>query len=422
MDRTPPPPRRLHTPPAPLHALSDSYEPYSPRRSTRVAAQRDIHRHRHPSSHESERARRDVTPTATSKRRATARINNFTLSPPSSPISSPQYRSPRSMKRKQPDAGALDSEPELAAPSTARRLVKQTGLLPTPSETPRKRPLETEASLKKTARVLFPQRPANIEEAMPTPRKSRKKELFTLESFANASEDKSEKIQIFTDSKERIPEHDDEEDNPFVSKKAKAKAVPQRSQRAVAESNMVKETINRDEGMVYMFRGRKVFRKYHDAPSPDISGVEEELEDNTLPTNQRMLRRTIGVEAQRPLRRSTVKPRLLFQEEIKEQRRKNGEVTDDEEADTEIEAPAETPSRKRGKHVVPDPEPNTPPPTVRKVKREISFESWSRVKSAHSSSGSVRESKKRSGGPLERGPAKHARSDMSTPASSLGSV
>jgi len=427
-----------------------------------VAAQRDIHLHQ--GSQQSARARRDITPTATYKRKATARTNNnFTLSPPSSPVSSPPLQSPRSMRRRQPEASALDSEAEAAAPWTAHRLPNKQmvrnllhcarhacccstysidthllqSLLPTPSDTPRKRPLVEEASLKKTARVLFPARPANIEEVMPTPRKSRKKDLFTLESFANAGDEPAEKIQIFTDSKERVPEQDDEEDNPFITKKgkAKAKAVPQKSQRAVADSARVQETIDRDEGMVYLFRGRKLYRKFHD--SPEGSGGEDTLEDfSALPTNERLLRRNVGVEAHRPLRRSTIKPRLLFEAEIKERKRQNGEPTDDEEADTEIETPAKTPSRRKGKVA----QPATPPPTVRKPKRgmskrshpptgaasndssEISFEGWSRVKSAHSSGESVRESKKRGGEPLERGGAKQARSEKSTPATSFSSI
>lgn len=116
MERTPSPPRRLHTPPAPQHG--DNYEPFSPRRSTRVAAQRDLHLHH---EHNSPRARRDVTPTASSKRKATARISNFTLSPPSSPISSPQHRSPRSTRRAHPEAPALDSDSDHMAPTPARR-------------------------------------------------------------------------------------------------------------------------------------------------------------------------------------------------------------------------------------------------------------------------------------------------------------
>lgn len=275
---------------------------------------------------------------------------------------------------------------------------------------------------------------------MPTPRKSRKtKNLFTLESFANA-EETSEKIQIFTDSKERIPERDDEEDNPFITKKGKgkAKATPQKSK---ARSEQVQETIDRDEGMVYLFRGRKLYRPFHNHPPSGASEGDDGLEDySTLPVEERNLRRYAGVEAQRPLRRSTIKPRLLFQEEIKERKRQNGEVTDEEEADTEIEAHVETPSRRKGKTAALVPQPTTPPPTVRKVRRgmfkhpnlqydaasndrsEISFESWSRVKSAHSSGEPVGASKKRSGPTLERGGAKQARSERTTPSSSFQSV
>jgi hypothetical protein len=313
-------------------------------------------------------------------------------------------------------------------------------MLPTPSETPRKRPLQTEASLKSTARVLFPARPATIDEVVPTPRKKRNtKNLFTLESFANASDEPAEKIQIYTDSKERIPERD-EEDNPFIVKKgkAKAKATPQKPKRIDARAEQMKQATDREEGMVYLFRGRKVFRKFHDSVPSNGSNASDGEE---LPVEDRLLRRQIGSEAHRPLTRSTVKPKLLFREEIKERNRQNRDDEDDEEADTEIES-APTPSRRKGKAVMHAPQPmmeTTPPPTVRKPKRgmfhrspyvdaatndstEISFDSWSRVKSAHSSGGSVRTSKKRSGEPLEREADKRARSEKSTSFMSIDSV
>lgn len=462
MERTPSPSRRLHTPPAPIHGFADSYEPYSPRRSTRVAAQRELHSH-HAPSHGNPRSRRDVTPTASSKRKATARISNFTLSPPSSPIASPQQRSPRTQRRAHFEANPLDSESDLPAPTPARRLqsamakvnksnysTRRTsnnlqGMYPTPSETPRKRPLQSEASLKSTARVLFAARPATIDEVMPTPRKSRKtKNLFTLESFANASDEPAEKIQIYTDSKERVPEVDDEEDNPFITKKdkGKARATPQKSKKLDARSEKMKEKAERDEGMVFLFRGRKMFRKYQDAAPSDDSQASDEGEEE--PLEDRMMRRQVGSEARRPLTRSTVKPRLLFQEEIKERNRVNGIEEDDEEAETEIEAHVQTPSRRKGKAAAQITQPTleaTPPPTVRKPKRgtshptyphaeaavdqssEISFDSWSRVKSAHSSAGSARTSKKRSGEPLEREPEadKRARSEKSTSSMSIDS-
>tara|TARA_R110002003_G_scaffold121_37_gene10945 strand:+ start:5081 stop:6061 length:981 start_codon:yes stop_codon:yes gene_type:complete len=319
------------------------------------------------------------------------------------------------------------------------------GMLPTPASAPRKRALQTEASLSSTARVLFPPRHATIDEVVPTPKKSRKtKNLFSLESFEqNALGESSEKIQIFTDSKERIPTRDDEDDNPFVTKKGKGKArvTPQKSKKVDARTEAMSQAAARDEGMVYLFRGRKVFRKFHDGPPSNASATSQD--DQELPLEERLLQRQIGHEARRPLTRSSIKPRLLFQEEIKERNRQNGHDEDDEEADTEIETLVATPSKRKGKpviHLTEAPGEATPPPTVRKPKRgmlihesllnhaatndpkEISFDSWSRVKSAHGSGSSTRETKKRSGEPLEREADKRARSEHSTSSMSLDNV
>ncbi len=127
MERTPSPPRRVHTPPAPMYG--DTYEPFSPRRSSRVAAQRDSHLHLH-REQTSPRTRRDITPTASSKRSA-ARANPFALSPPSSPVSPPpqqqqQLRSPRSTRRAPLELNPLDSDSDHAAPTPARRFLAAT--------------------------------------------------------------------------------------------------------------------------------------------------------------------------------------------------------------------------------------------------------------------------------------------------------
>jgi hypothetical protein len=126
-------------------------------------------------------------------------------------------------------------------------------MLPTPAKTPKKRVVQEEA-IASTARVLFPGRPATVEEAMPTPRKGRKsmKNVFTLESFAEQM-DETEKIEIYTDSKERVPTHDEEEDNPFVTKKGKrkAKATP-KARKTDVKTVRMEDAVNRDEGMVYI--------------------------------------------------------------------------------------------------------------------------------------------------------------------------
>ncbi|KAK1911794.1 hypothetical protein P3342_013099 [Pyrenophora teres f. teres] len=421
MERTPSPPRRVHTPPAPMYG--DTYEPFSPRRSSRVAAQRDSHLHLH-REQTSPRTRRDITPTASSKRSA-ARANPFALSPPSSPVSPPpqqqqqqqQLRSPRSTRRAPLELNPLDSDSDHAAPTPARRFLAATmapGMLPTPAKTPRKRRVDDVSS---TARILFPtNRPSTIEEAMPTPRKSRKtKNLYTLESFADQMNENTEKIPIYTDSKERVPTPGAQtEENPFLSKKgkAKAKAAPSKPRKADKRTVKMDEAVNRDEGMVYIFRGRKVFRKFHDDPP---SGASDAEQDDDLSADDRQVRRQIGREARRPLTRSSIKPRTLFVQEIKERNLANGIVSEDEEATTDIEAPTvATPSRRKGKGVqVPSLE-TTPPPTVRKFKKEISFDSWSRVKSSHSSSSSSKGTKKRGGEPLEHASAsKRARTRSS---------
>jgi len=310
-------------------------------------------------------------------------------------------------------------------------------MLPTPAKTPRKRALQSEASLNATARLLFQPRPVTIEDAVPTPRKMRKtKGLLSLEDSGRDEGAPSEKIAIYTDSKERIPTLDEDDENPFVTKKGKAKAVPRKAINDEAQVPKTTEVADRQEGMVYLFRGRKVFRKFHDDPLTDASD-----DDRDLPIDEKLLRRQAGPAARRPLTRSSIKPRLLFQAEIKQRNLENGIDEDDEEAETEIEAPVATPSRRKGKAPVPPIESAreaTPPPTVRKPKRgtlhdlhercmsahestEISFGSWSRVKSAHSSGGSVRETKKRSGEPLGRDVDKRARSEHSASSMSLDS-
>lgn len=262
MNRTPSPPRRVHTPPAPLHG--DNWEPFSPRRSTRVRvaaqAQRGLH-HEQTDGARTPRTRRDVTPAASS-RKPVARAANLTLSPPSSPTSSPpKHRTPHSTRRSLfPATTAFESDSDQPLPTSGRRFLASMapGSLPTPAKTPRKRALHSEASIKPTARVLFPtSRPATIDEV--TPRKARKftKNLYSLSSFEENAES-SEKIEIFTDSKERIPTADeDDEENPFVIKKGKAKAkakakpAPQRRKKD-ARSEDMEEAANRDEGIVYI--------------------------------------------------------------------------------------------------------------------------------------------------------------------------
>jgi len=111
-------------------------------------------------------------------------------------------------------------------------------------------------------------------------------------------------------------------------------------------------------------RGKKTFRKFEDdAPS-------NEAGDGTWSSGDE-LRRKAGTPASGRLTRSSVKPRLLFQEEIQRQRLENGDDEDDEEAITDIEVPVATPSRKTQKSVpIIAAQEATPPPTHRVKRRE----------------------------------------------------
>lgn len=115
-----------------------------------------------------------------------------------------------------------------------------------------------------------------------------------------------------------------------------------------------------------------MFRKFHDDHPSDAPTEEDEASGDDL-----QLLRQAGPEARRPLTRSSIKPKLLFQEEIRQRKLENGEVTEDEEeAVTDIETPIATPSRGKGKMIMSiadSLQEATPPPTVRKVKRGMSF-------------------------------------------------
>jgi hypothetical protein len=189
--------------------------------------------------------------------------------------------------------------------------------------------------------------------------------------------------------------------------------------------------------LIYYSRGKKVYRKFHDGPASNASDEVPEFSGDEV-------RRNVGHEAHRPLTRSAIKPRLLFQEEIKAKRQQEMGPDDiDEEAVTDIEVPIATPSNRKARKVVSAGTPSirrqeaTPPPTVPKTRRtylnfdpdamdvddetEISFDSWSRVKSASRESSSTRGATKRSGDTLESTTEKRTRSEQSS-AMSIDSI
>ncbi|KAF2085009.1 hypothetical protein K490DRAFT_68210 [Saccharata proteae CBS 121410] len=365
MATTPPPPRRVHTPPTPLHgAKDDEWLPYSPRRSNRVAAQRVRHdeeqfetAHMTPAT---KRVYRTTMREGTPARSNASSQASQAISPPVSPTASPLKQF---SVKKRGQRYPLDSDSDLdSAASRLDPFAPSSSLLdvtmgdnmplPTPAKTPRKRPAQNQSSLNSTARVLFQSRPATIDEVMPEPRKTRKGNkhaAFSLGSFADECEGNGSKIEIYTDSKERVPSPGTADENPFLSnykpkqnKKAKA-SKPKRQ----ADVEM-EEAVKNNEGFISTFRGKKFLRRFSETESGSDT-------DNSMPgrgTNTSHPRRMHVPSDFEPahtgrLTRSSIKPRLLFPNEAQRREREEREArqlqhtaTDaDEEATTDIEAP-----------------------------------------------------------------------------------
>lgn len=143
----------------------------------------------------------------------------------------------------------------------------KTGSIPTPRKTPRKRAVKHDEQVSSTARVLFPSLHSNLEETTTSPRKLRKgkKQIaFSLEDLAEErNRGSGEKMEIYTDSKERVPDADegDDEQNPFAVRKSGRKTRPSRlsdsatRKRSVTQSGMseqIDQAVANDEGLVYV--------------------------------------------------------------------------------------------------------------------------------------------------------------------------
>ncbi|KAL5315532.1 hypothetical protein ACEPPN_016400 [Leptodophora sp. 'Broadleaf-Isolate-01'] len=345
--RTPEPPSSIRTPGTPRLGYDDNYQPYTPRKSARVQ----------------QRSRDAQTPppptrrTHSSNNASTPKLSTL----PSSPQTASKKRTPRnslsSGGRRVSGALTFDSMTSAAAslglptPTTTRKTnvesssaLRNNGMLPTPAKTPNERPTQIAPAVRSIARNLFPVRSGSDEEVMPSlKKKGRKYKGFTLDSF-EADEDTTP-IQIFTDSHDRVPEVDLSPENPFYGESSRS--IPEPTKRSSKRRKVtvpgegehtVEELEQREDGLVYVFRGKKVFRKFGDGDDEmketssliDESESEDEVEgDSSLTRNLR-----------RPLTRSSIKPRLLFptaeQSRARETRSHN---TEDEEADTDIEEP-----------------------------------------------------------------------------------
>ncbi|KAI9874622.1 MAG: hypothetical protein M1830_009545 [Pleopsidium flavum] len=455
MATTPPPQQAANTPPTPLHgAKYDTYQPYSPRKSTRSTVKRNLRFEQTPpppsSSHNLRSSSSSTSPKFT--RLNLSKPPNHTFSPPSSTQSSPQKK----IAKKIGGSGRITRSGDFASQSLTTTtttlelaphhhsgnlslshsaITTAADMLPTPAKTPRKRPTQPAAALKTTARVLFPTDPAPAVDALPSPKKKAKKGRryngFSLDSFTGEEGNNGDdgRIAIFTDSKDRVPELDQSEDNPFYVKKGHGEITSGQSSTAISKrkklgngtikDEKIEQALHRDDGMVYVFRGKKVFRKFE-----DDADEWDESEITAASTSPRL----------RPFTRSSIKPRLLFETEEQRQARTAKAVLVDEEAITDIEEQVEvgdsemtdvagdtdaeslvTPSKdtftpasppasgrvtRKSVKEAPAPEPVQYVRTGTKSVKKISpFDSWQRSKSGV---GLVGKGKKREGDVIER--------------------
>ncbi|PSK55908.1 hypothetical protein B9Z65_4786 [Elsinoe australis] len=318
---TPPPAQRLHTPPTPLHGSKyDNWAPYSPRRSSRVQEkQRQDFIASPPSAARGNSKSHALLKVTSTPKRSRVRLESQethqTLSPPCSPnVHQQQAQSGASITQE----GELTVDDLFGYDGSSDRVQAPEGMLPTPRKTPRRRDVNS------TARIINfrPHAPADV---LPTPRK--RKNRVTLDSPQDSPS--SSRINVFTDSQDCLPEMDHSDDNPFVGPRQTTRAGRKRKDRRNDDERTMDRLVQEGKGMIFMFRGKKIFRPYEEHQPT----AEEEEPDHRYRNQNSRIRSAAGHTADRPLTRSSVRPRLLFTDEEQHDEMHNS----DEEALTDIE-------------------------------------------------------------------------------------
>lgn len=312
-------------------------------------------------------------------------------------------------------ASTLSAHHKPKASATASRST----MLPTPAKTPQKQPdAKAQANVRAIARNLFS---TDVDDT-PKKRKPKKYTGLTLDSFT--AEDIEEPIEIFTDTRDRVPDADNNAENPFYTTRPAATEPepPKKRSRGKQVSipgegkQSMDDALQRDDGIVYVFRGKKIFRKFSSNEDLDSASEADDEVDAELGSAKES-------RQQRALTRSSIKPRLLFPTASKG---KDVEMTttEDEEAVTDIEDHAlvdvekedqmEAPATPKGivakkpqTPVAPRFAPASPPSTVRATrastrlnaedtpirpaKPRSPFDSWRRSKGRSGGHGQKRE-------------------------------
>ncbi|POS85949.1 hypothetical protein EPUL_003573 [Erysiphe pulchra] len=333
LDLSTPPPLTIRTPNTPQFGFYDNYKPFSPRRSARLAQRQllfqktatpsyyDFHSNRTPSQRPVNlvASSNNAYPTPTRKLSGKHTSGNS-----GSNISRKKQDVASTCEISTDTARSFDfiiTNERTESVNKKSSIVYKNGMLPTPTKTPVKRPQKPTTSITSIARNLFPAQSSKFNELVLTPRRKGHTKI------------KSERIEVFTDSQDRIPEKDSCPNNPFhvdtnsnfsqlqrQSTKRRKVIVPGEGVQSVEELQ------RRNDGLLYVFRGKKIWRKFS----------EDSEDDSYETTNNETEDRETNLH--KPLTRSSVKPRLLFsRSQLTRPQEVDSHNIEDEEADTDIE-------------------------------------------------------------------------------------
>ncbi|KAK5061270.1 hypothetical protein LTR84_007812 [Exophiala bonariae] len=339
------------TPPSPLHGAKYDRSSYFPtRRSTRAATKttsRSQQTTPDPPRRSSrvEQATTPRSPKSRSKTQTAAGLQSPEVTPKTRNLRRVQIMSPPS-----PNPTSLSSATHPPPTKSNSHLQPQSstttaildGMLPTPVKTPKKKSVNANATT--TARALFqePQMTAQLAPVQPGPRRSRKPQRFngfSLETVSGQNDVDGGQIQIFTDSRDRVPQADHTLTNPFIERKRDRESttpptVVRTSKRRKVSARtridpQVTDAIDKDEGMVYVFRGKKVYRRF-----TDRGDEEESIDEEDLGLLEYTANGASEVKPLKTLSRRSIKPKRLFQTDAQKRAR---EEEKQEEAATDIE-------------------------------------------------------------------------------------
>ncbi|KAJ5155510.1 hypothetical protein N7492_008313 [Penicillium capsulatum] len=305
MASTPPPPSptALRVPGAPRHGAGyDMYSPYPTRYSARLASQR--------ASRAGEQTPPPTCPGSPSKMRSKGAPKRCVGgNEKSSSTSDKGY--PMDDVRSKPTTRGFDylaSQPaSLTYDSIPNSHIhSSTHALPTPAKTPSKKKVSPDLS--STSRALFPS--GTMSQKKPAP--------FSLESF-DESVPGDKAIEIFTDSRDRVPKVSTSDANPFIARDCPPTPRATRSTRSVEAPSA--------HGVRYNFRGKTFIKEFVDMDEEDDTDDElglfkarpDLLTDPDLLTNVKTLSR------------SSIAPRTLWPTKTKPQTSGEEETLTDEE-------------------------------------------------------------------------------------------